>query len=233
MEFNAVLGHWDQNSYISEEEANAYFGGTGYHPEKTLWDSKTDSVKRGLLIEASRRLDAYMPFAPNSVGNSTNYYYYGTPRPQAMSLPLSTNLVVTGMADSGSISTLVASDLADAATYSKPDIQYGSIRITAGTGIYQSSWISDFSVSTGTITLSPALATAIDSTSEYTLLYPLALYKRNAVMEFAIVLARGNFDLSVNSQSLGNVWNPDRPIIPQRVIDIIRSGSRIYNKAVR
>lgn len=97
---------------------------------------------------------------------------------------------VTGTADSGSTITLVHAALTQA-----DDFFNGmTLSITAGEASGESSVITDFVSATGTITVSPAFTTAIDSTSVYSISTANSFQGDSVSIDFTFTLEQTDAD---------------------------------------
>jgi len=221
MAFNATLGHWEQTSFVSVAEADAYFSA---HIETSVWAAYSTAVKQQVLSMASRVLDKVELFAPQNISR----LYASGPYAQALGLPLSGHQMASGTADSGSTTTIVCSTFADPMTYRDDLFNYGAVRITAGTNIYEHKPITDFAVATGTITVGEAFTAAIDSTSIFEVIYPLTIHEREAVCEFASIIARtgGQYDAAQSAYALEPGGKNPLNVLPGRILTMLKAHQR-------
>ncbi|MEW6234742.1 MAG: hypothetical protein AB1656_05085 [Candidatus Omnitrophota bacterium] len=226
MAFVYTLGHWEQNSFVGLTEADAFFAD---HIDAALWAGYTNEVKQRALILASRILNTVFLFA------NGNPYFSSGPYAQALALPLDDHDAVSGTATGGTAGTLICSSLANPEAYRNDIFNYGSIRITEGANIYEHKPITDFDASTGTLTVGEDFSSAIDATSGFLILYPLPRYKREAVCEFALIVARtgGKFDAALNANALEPGGSTPSNVLPGRVLTILENHRKGTRKVVR
>ena len=77
MALNATLGASDANSYVTLEEADAYFTDRMH---ASTWEALSDPVKSNLLISSSQMLDWYIKWKGSK---STSTQFMGWPRTNA------------------------------------------------------------------------------------------------------------------------------------------------------
>lgn len=196
MGFNAILSHYDQNSYLHIEQANEYFEN---HYEGDRWGDLEDSGKQKLLVMASTFLDGMATF-----GYGTSLFR-DEPVVQALKYPTSMNLTITGTVDTGYAGRFLDSALADTALYRNDFFKWGAVRITAGTCINEIKTIDGFTVGTGEVSIldSDQFSQALDSTSQYTIVYPLKPDFVAMVCELALEIQRGGY-AEIMSKGLPN-----------------------------
>lgn len=188
---NAVLGHWNANAYATLAAVDAYFDerNTG-----GAWptDASTDDARKRAVIEASRQIDALPLKGPrlfnygispsNFESDLVRAVWGATSKPagkttgrQALQLPHRDMFTVSGTADAGASddTTLIDSALALPTQYPSDAFVGGAVRITSGTGIWSHVTVSAFDPDTGTITVSSAFSSILDTTSTYVLMAPL------------------------------------------------------------
>ena len=183
MSINSTLTHWDAQSYVGLTQADDYFLN---HPDLTRWDLLADAAKENQLVIATSILEGLPLFAVDGKMHDT------APYNQRLKLPIFNNSSYSGTPASGTTLTIVDSALAAAASYRDDYFNFGAVRITAGTNIYECRQVSDFAVGSGTITVNEAFTAAIDTTSTFDLIYPFHPNLIAGVCELALDLARGN-----------------------------------------
>lgn len=186
MAFNAVLSHYNQNSYLHVEQANEYFEN---HWEGDRWSDLEDSGKQKLLVMASTFLDSMATFGDGAK------LFESEPVIQGLKFPTTWNETVTGTVDTGYAGRFLDSTLADTSLYRNDFFKWGAVRITAGTGINEIKTIDGFTVGTGEVSIldSDQFSQALDSTSQYTIVYPLKQDFVSMVCELAIEIQRGGY----------------------------------------
>lgn len=210
---NSTLGHWDQNSYLSVSEADDYFSN---HPDSARWTGFASATKQAALIQASRILDT----VPRWRGGK-DPLFSEEPYRQAMDLPVYTHAHSSLTATGGTTTTIVCSTLANQANYRDDIFNGGAVRVTGGTNIYAHSAITDFSAATGTLTIADEQDAAFDSTSEFTLVWPLHKNYMAAVAEFALEIAIGNWDAAANEAALTPGSPTPTNLLPARVLSLL------------
>lgn len=146
-------------SYVDLARANTYFLQRVNSGDWTK--PATDDQKAIALINGTRAIQAYPGISDRRFANFNS--------DQALFFPYINVITVKGIADSATSTTLVDSDLADVDSRPDDSWNFGSIRITDGTGVGQIREVSDFVNSTGTVTVPVAWVTTPDETSEYQL----------------------------------------------------------------
>lgn len=185
----------EANSYVTAAMADAYFNERVNSSDWT--DASADDRARALL-EAARRIDSYMFFGEK---------WYHKQKMQFPRKPY--QKVVSGVADSGTTTTLIDDTLANIDLYDPNEWKYAGIRITEGTNEGYARLVTGFNVSTGQLTFE-AFPSAIDSTSQYTLYYKVPDEVRDAQCELALwIIQMGNdrsplVDPNVQSESIGD-----------------------------
>lgn len=188
---NSTPSDRGQNSYVSLARANDYFS---KRPNSEKWINLTngDEIRKQALIHASNLVDN---MAPGYVGEKrTNYN-----NDQVFHFPNNAAFNVTGTIDSAPTSTTVIDSQRAGLQYEPDDFwNYGSIKITSGTGAGQTREIEDFDSATGTITITEAWTIDPDNTSKYEIVVKVPDQIFEAVCETAFGLmpdpTSGEFD---------------------------------------
>jgi hypothetical protein len=151
-----------QNSYSGLTRADAYFQG---RPNSSNWTGTgvSDDDQARALIQATREIDSLRLRGIPHVNYNND---------QILHFPTRESLFITGSVSSATSSTAVdTGSLQNQQHYPDDYWNYGSIRITSGTGADQNREISDFVSSTATITVSENWSVTPDSTSKYELTF--------------------------------------------------------------
>ncbi len=210
MAFNAILSSWDQNSYVSVEYADAYFL---ENMGRQQWSDLDIEFKQGSLTQASRLLDSNPTF-----GNAKLSLFGSLPYKQGLRLPLSDNTTIAGTADSGlTQKSFDDSLLGNSETLRNNLLVGGAIRITAGVNINEVQEIASNDVSASSVTVIEDWGAVPDNTSVYTLIYPLEDNFKNAVCEFALEIAKGQYGEVQEAIGSGAVPGANVTFIPARV----------------
>jgi len=174
MNFKYALTDQLANSFVSLDEANDYFD-TCFKIDE--WADSSDDDKKRSLIKATEIIDSY------------RFHFDKLYSDQMLKLPHLRHEVKTGKADSGSATTVVCSDLTDEELYFDDYWNNGAIRVIEGTNEGKVSRITDFVLSTGTVTFE-TMTTACDNTTEFELIRELPRTFKYAVCELAVWLLR-------------------------------------------
>jgi hypothetical protein len=224
MAINSTLCDPDQVSYESVTYADSYFAS---HQESDIWSGLTTAQKESSLIQASDVLDQSRYF--RSTGGK---YVYDGPWEQVFNMPFSDHDTYSGTATGGSTTTVVCSDLTVVDTYRDDLFNAGTVRMTSGTNIYHLRKISDFVVSTGTITVETAFNSSIVAGDEFVIISPLARNIRRAVCEMALEIVKGNWDQSINGAVMDGGPIPSN-LLPARVLWLLGAQCRNAVATVR
>ena len=164
IKFNWLVSSPLATSYVDLDRADTYFA---QRVNTADWDALTDATpededaKAIALITATRAIQAYPGISDRRFDNFNS--------DQVLFFPYWDVVNVRGSVDSATDTTIVSSDLADVDSRYDDSWNYGSIRITDGTGVGQIREIEDFVNSTGTVTVTEAWSTNPDDTSEFEL----------------------------------------------------------------
>ena len=198
MSINTILGHPESESLVDISAADGY---ATNHPAAAIWSVLSEAQKETLLVTASRHVAACPLTAPPLLTR------INTPLAQGLPVPTAEHKHRFGTSDDGTSTTLVDMALGD---YPDDLFNLGAVTILEGSGEGQWATVTDFEAATGTLSLSPAMTVAPDTTSRYLLIWPLPRLAQGAVIEQALHLAGGvNLDLldevsmGIASQSLG------------------------------
>jgi hypothetical protein len=157
--FNWIVSGPVSTSYVDLDRADSYFL---QRVNSADWAAATDDEKAIALINGTRAIQAYPGISDKRFDNFNS--------DQALYFPYTNVRTVKGTVDSATNTTLVSSELEDIDNQPDDFWNYGSVKITDGTGVGQIREISDFVNSTGTVTVDVAWSTNPDTTSTYQLI---------------------------------------------------------------
>ena len=202
-QIEAAPGHPGANSYVTVEEAEAYFS-TRY-PKPAAWDRVSGAVdeilerKERALISASRMIGTQAFGAPRSSSGRGEpsripvrpfSEAMGWVRPQGLFFPAEGQPFLTGKADSGEEDKLIDASLAGT-RYPDGYFTGAGLHVIAGANAHQARLVTEFAAATGTLTVAVEFADAIDSTTSYFLLWPLDQALKQATCEQVLYLLEG------------------------------------------
>ena len=201
---NAVLGHWNANALATLAQVDSYFD---ERLTQSVWPTAvaTDDDRKRAIIEASRQIDTLhltgpRLFAYHRVALSADAplvdadaYGLGQFGTQRFRFPHLGMAHVRGYADAGAgdALTLIDASLAVPTKYPPDTWVGGSVRITAGTGLWSHVPVTAFDSDTGTLTVGTAFSATLDATSAYTLVDKLPDRFIAAVAEQALYCLEG------------------------------------------
>ncbi len=163
---NTTVCSGTANSYADLTAAEDYFGGD--HALASIWTGLSDDEKGRLLISASRVIDRnqWRGMALTSLFESS------LALTQALAFPRNDQEYRSGYADSGSLTTLVDSTLADHDYWPDDYFQEGSVLLASGSNRGLIREIEGFISATGSLTLA-AFPEAPAPGDKYFLIWPL------------------------------------------------------------
>jgi hypothetical protein len=162
--FNWIVSSPLATSYVDLDRADSYFLRRVNSADwaALIAASPEDEDARAIaLMTATRAIEAYPGISDRRFDNFNS--------DQARYFPYRDVITAQGTADSATSTTLVDSTLADVNSRPDDSWNYGSIRITDGTGVGQIREVSDFDNATGTVTVAVAFSPTPDTTSTYEL----------------------------------------------------------------
>lgn len=191
MSLVSILGHPEATSLVSVAYADDYAAGKVW---TASWTALSTAVKEAALRQASEMVQGHPCLVGTPVVDK-----YCAPYIQRFNFPLAGDGYLTGTADSGNAgkTTLVDATLADTDVYRTDHFLVktgstvllpGALLIYEGTNAGEIRDLSAFAPSTGTITVSTAFSSQIDTTSDYMLIYPLPRPVAESVVEQAAYL---------------------------------------------
>ncbi len=211
----------DAESYESVEYADEYFS---KHPDATRWAALPEASKETALKHASEILDKSLVFH-----RGKTRFLYSEPWKQRFRLPSTEHLTVSGTATSGTTTEITCADLTVVSDYRDDYFNGGTIRFTSGSNIYNLSKISDFVLSTGTITVESAFSNAVVSGDEFVIVMPLDSDIRNAVCEMALEVMKGDWQASINAAVLESGGMTPGNLLPAKVLWLL--GVQNFSRA--
>lgn len=193
---NAYLTNKDANSYVTLAYANQYFSD---RINSTSWTGASTDEKTQALLEATKRLEAFR--------------YHGDKMhvKQRLEWPRAPySRLISGNATSGSTTTIADTSLADDDSYENDEFIDWGVRIIDGTNKHETRLVTDFDVSSGTITVDAAFTSSTDTTTDFWLIEEIPKDIRDAQCELALWVieqgtARNNeVDPNVQSERIGD-----------------------------
>lgn len=175
--------HPNADSYIALADADTYLDNRS---DTSEWDALTDDQKEQLLRIATRQIDTFRFHGVKLYHKPIEYRLE-----QALEFPRSNIFNMSGSVNSATNSTLVCSTLANNASMPNDYWNNGAVVIINGTGKGQVKLISDFDMSTGTVTISGTWDTNPDSTSTFRLILEIPQKVKDATVEQAFYLSKG------------------------------------------
>lgn len=197
----AKLGHPNQNSYVTLQQANDYFDN---RRDVTEWDNLNSAAKEEVLIQAAYDISDY-----NFVGEKW-YESQGLPFPRSVRTGELGNLsheIVTGNCGTPITVNSFRHTSLWSTTYGKYPTsywKYGTVHITAGTAARSIVNVASSNVSNGSITLSENLGDTPTINSSFIIFAPIDYKIARAQFEQALYLIK-NTDIETlnNLKELG------------------------------
>jgi hypothetical protein len=177
MDFNYTPTHPKANSYTSVERADEYLLA---HPSYSSWEAKSLEEKQHALIVATRKIDTFSFLRDRQI--KTDQMYRAK---QRLEFPRT-----GGISYSGAVRDWTATSINDTAFRTQPNLGEGvlvggAIIFYEGQGRGQTTLITGFASSTGTITFE-ALETPIGANTSFLVVMPILDDIQNATAEQAV-----------------------------------------------
>lgn len=197
----AKLGHPQQNSYVTVNQANTYFDN---RRDVTEWDNLNSTEKEEILIQAAKDIDVY-----NFIGE--RYYdsqglsfprrvravWLGTESHEVVIGNCGTPITINSFRHTSLWSTVYGK-------YPTSYWKYGTVHITSGTAARSVSNIASSNVTNGSITLDENMSAVPTTNSAFIVFAPIDDKIARAQLEQALFLLKNSdIETYVNLKELG------------------------------